>query len=238
MKNIILIHITLWLILSIGVSDGLSQEYTQWGLPEGAITRLGKGEIYDIKFSPDGNQLFVGTSIGKWTYDIHTRKEINLLRSHSYSRPTSTNVIAYSPDRTKTANGNFGGGLELLDSQTKRRLHTFKGHTDSIRAIAFSPDGSLLASGSWDATIRLWDTHTGKQIGIMTGHPPFVQQMAFSGNGKYAAGYSRLVIHVWNTETGKAVPSSMTHGGLIRELMFSHDNSTLTSVSIGILYHF
>ena len=101
MKNIILFHITLLLILSIGVSDGLSQEYTQWGLPEGAITRLGKGEIYDIKFSPDGNQLFVGTSIGKWTYDIHSHKEINLLRSHSYSRPTSRDVIAYSPDRKK-----------------------------------------------------------------------------------------------------------------------------------------
>lgn len=122
-----------------------------------------------------------------------------------------------------------------MDIQTKRRLHTFKGHTDAIRAIAFSPDGSLLASGSWDATIRLWDTHTGKQIGIMTGHPHFVEQMAFSGNGKYAAGSSRLVIHIWNTETGTAIPSSRTRGGLIRELMFSHDNNTLTSVSIAIL---
>ncbi len=200
-----------------------------------AIARLGKGKIYDIKFSPDGNQLFVGTSIGKWTYDIHTRKEVNLNRSLLYFNRTFLDVIAYSPDRTKTANGNFGGGLELLDIKTKRRLLTFNGHTDSIRAIAFSSDGKMLASGSWDASIRLWDTQTGKQIGIITGHPHFVEQMAFSGNGKYAAGSSRLVIHVWNTETGKAVPSSKTHGGLIRELMFSHDNNTLTSVSIGML---
>ena len=33
------------------------QNYTQWGLPEGAKTRLGKGKVNDIRFSPNGTRL-------------------------------------------------------------------------------------------------------------------------------------------------------------------------------------
>ena len=40
------------------------QPYTQWGLPSGAIARLGKGAIGSIRYSPDGTQLAVTCSMG------------------------------------------------------------------------------------------------------------------------------------------------------------------------------
>ena len=32
-----------------------AQDYTQWGLPDGAKARLGKGKISEIAYSQDGN---------------------------------------------------------------------------------------------------------------------------------------------------------------------------------------
>ena len=43
-----------------------AQDYTQWHLPEGAKVRLGKGEINEIAYSPDGTRLAVASSIGIW----------------------------------------------------------------------------------------------------------------------------------------------------------------------------
>ena len=54
------------------------EEYTQWHLPKEAKARLGKGKVNDIKFSPDGKHLVVGTSIGVWLYDANTGEEITL----------------------------------------------------------------------------------------------------------------------------------------------------------------
>ena len=35
-------------------------------------------------------------------------------------------------------------------------LHSFEGHSHSVRLVAFSPDGQFLLSGSDDHTVRLW----------------------------------------------------------------------------------
>lgn len=42
----------------------VAQDYTRWGLPEGAKLRLGKGIIRDVQFFPDSTQLAVASSIG------------------------------------------------------------------------------------------------------------------------------------------------------------------------------
>ena len=34
--------------------SSFAQDYTQWGLPEGAKARIGKGSINDMRYSPDG----------------------------------------------------------------------------------------------------------------------------------------------------------------------------------------
>ena len=43
-----------------------NSDSTEWKLPEGAKARLGKGEIDEIAYSPDGTQLAVRSSIGIW----------------------------------------------------------------------------------------------------------------------------------------------------------------------------
>ncbi|MYI93225.1 WD40 repeat domain-containing protein, partial [Candidatus Poribacteria bacterium] len=71
-----------------------STDYTRWELPKGAKARLGKGQIRDIKFAPDGKRFAVATTIGVWMYDAKTGAEISLLSGdrHDY------NGIAFSYD--------------------------------------------------------------------------------------------------------------------------------------------
>ena len=51
---------------------------TTWALPEGAIARFGKGDIGDVKLSPDGTYFAVGTGMGLWWYDVSSMSPISL----------------------------------------------------------------------------------------------------------------------------------------------------------------
>ena len=59
-----------------------AHDYTQWGLPEGAKFRIGKGWISEIACSPSGDRIAVASSIGVWLYDAHSGAEISLLTGH------------------------------------------------------------------------------------------------------------------------------------------------------------
>lgn len=41
-----------------------AQDYTRWGLPEGALLRMGKGDVRAVAWSPDGTRLAVGAPPG------------------------------------------------------------------------------------------------------------------------------------------------------------------------------
>ena len=75
--------ITLFLTFAMFLPNTSAQDYTKWDLPEGATRRIGKGKIYEIKYSPDGNLLAVASSIGIWLYDAETDKELDLLTGHT-----------------------------------------------------------------------------------------------------------------------------------------------------------
>ena len=69
-----------------------AQVETRWYLPEGATARYGKGWINDIEFSPDANLISVATTIGVWTYDVHTGNAVNLFTGNM----SGANAISYA----------------------------------------------------------------------------------------------------------------------------------------------
>ena len=53
------------ILLSLFSLNTFAQDYTQWGLPEGAKMRLGKeGLSGNIAYSPDGTRLAVASVFG------------------------------------------------------------------------------------------------------------------------------------------------------------------------------
>ena len=76
MKKVLLsIFLTFTIISMLFLLNTFAQNHTQWELPDGAIARLGKGGVGDIKYSPDGRLLAVASRIGIWLYDATTLQE-------------------------------------------------------------------------------------------------------------------------------------------------------------------
>ncbi len=58
--------------------DHGSTDSSTWHLPEGALVRLGRGDVNDIAFTPDGRYLAVTSHFGLWWYDVSTRAVLTL----------------------------------------------------------------------------------------------------------------------------------------------------------------
>ena len=99
-----LILLTLLIFSTRYLPISSAQDYTQWALPEGAKARIGKGEINDIRYSPDGTLLAVAGSVGIWLYDAETLQELALLGGGKHS-PRN---ISFSPDSTTLVSGDSG----------------------------------------------------------------------------------------------------------------------------------
>lgn len=175
--------VALLILLTLFSLNTGAQDYTQWHLPEGAKGRLGKGEINQIQYSPDGTRLAVASGVGVWLYDTATYQEVALLTGHT----GAVTSVAFSPDERTIASGNQDHTIQLWDTVTGKLKPTFIGHTDRVNSVAFSPDGRILASGSADKTIRLWDASTDKHKRTLTGHTSSVRSVVFSPDGETLA---------------------------------------------------
>ena len=98
-------------VLTLYVPPIFAQDSPQWHLPEGAKARLGKGEIVEIAYSPDGRRLAVGSSIGIWIYDTQTGQELDLLTGHR----GSVRSVSFRPDGNTLATGSSDGTVLLWE---------------------------------------------------------------------------------------------------------------------------
>ncbi len=208
-----------------------AQDYARWGLPEGAIARLGKGNIEDMEYSPDGTKFAVATSIGIWIYDAKTLEEISLIAGHTTLYP-GIKIVSFSPDG-ETLIGIKGSfeGIKLWDvtngtvKKTLMGKFLFGNHT-----VLLSPDGQTLASDH-NKEIYLWDTVTGKHR-VLRGHPESVNRFAFSPDGlTLASGSKDQTIRLWDVATGEHKQTLTGHSAPVTKITFSPDGSTFVSVS-------
>ena len=214
-----------------------TQNNTEWYVSEEPRARLGKGIIGQIKYSPDGTQLAVGSSIGIWIYNAHTGKELNLLTGHT----KDTGCIAYSPNGRILASGGTvdTGTVCLWDPNTGEHKGTLGEHEEFILYLEFSPDGSILASGSVDETIQLWDVVTGKHKATLEGHTGGRRLMVFSPDGKTLASADDLrwvpiskddkTIRLWNIETGQHKSTLENPDFRANSIAFSPDGDTIAT---------
>ena len=202
MQKILLFNLILSILF---LQNTYAQDHTRLSLPDGVIARLSKGWILDIAYSNDGTRLAVGSSIGVWIYNAHTGARIDFLTEHT----SAVRSVAFNPDGSTLATGDWDGIIHLWDANTRQHLHTLTGHTSAVNSIAFSRNGTL-ASSSQDI-IRLWDATTGQHLRGLTPKDRFgierINSVAFSPDGSTlaSAGRSHLsgIIDLWDVTTGQ-----------------------------------
>ena len=145
---IILTLITLLLTCYTPVSNA-----QPFALPDETFTRIGKGQITEIEYTPDGMQLAVASSTGIWIYDAITFQPLKLLKKEK----TYPEHIAYKPDGSLLATYDNCRNVLLWDTQTgtdKPQLGSTDIDRDILRAsklfpafeITFSADRKTIAA--------------------------------------------------------------------------------------------
>lgn len=155
-----------------------SNDITTWELPDGAIARLGQGQMMDditpqpIAPSPDGRYIAVGNTIGVWWYDLSTMTPITLWDT---GRGWIT-AISFSPNGKWLATGDGEGIVKVWDvkrgacisrlkrDETKKIEQNMSG-VNFVSHLVFSPDSQYLASSAnADYIVYVWHTETGDRV--------------------------------------------------------------------------
>ena len=225
-------------------ADETTENYIQWELPKMAKARLGKGGITAMQFSPNGNQLALGSTIGIWLYDIKIGKELHLF-------PGPCGLLAFSRDGRYLVNGGSkwysGGEFQIWDTTTFRKVPLTKIPPKSV-ALRFAEDGKTLVSiesGKYNksgidsiSTINL-DT---KQVDVKDvkkqfGSPLEYPKVYALTHDKFAIGGKNGLIKLWDIISGKKVSTLDGHAEIIgmenyvTAVAFSPDGTRLASGS-------
>ena len=234
MKKTHLLWIVSLLLCSLLLLNSFAQDFaTQWHLPEGAKARLGRGQLINVKLSPDSTRVIASTTVGIWIYDAQTGEVVSLFTETQIeeqdgflpSKPPE--ALTFSPDASIVATAH-GNRIYVWDTFTGNAFAMLDEHPDSINAITLSPDGAKLATAGGDWIVRLWEVNTGKYINSLTGHPSAVNAVAFSPDGKILAS-AGSTLRLWDAETGELLHADNKDLGSIDLLAFSSDGKTLAT---------
>lgn len=188
-----------------------------WALPDGAITRLGRGCLRDMAFSPDRQHFAVGTNIGLWLYEPSTLSPIALWET---DRGYIDNVT-FSPDSQWIALHRYHEAIRVWDIRNKvciaeMELTKVQDRWGLSKPV-FSQDGECLVvfnGREYNRKVQSWSPQTGALLSeteiLSTTYG--VYPTCFSQDLSLLAGTCYIrdsrtaeFIAVWDVETGEQV---------------------------------
>ncbi len=165
------------------------------------LAHWGKGLLLDIKWSPDGRLLAMGTATGIYLYDPQLHEEAGYLE-------TTAQVweLVFSPDGQTLAANLVDGRVQLWQARTCTLERTIA-IPDPAYGIAFSPDGALLVAGEGqEHEIWLWQEGMTSMLRGTSRSTGKLVRMTFSQQGNaLAAGWDDGVVEVWYISGDKLV---------------------------------
>lgn len=189
------------------------------------LSPTGQGRAHAVTYSPDGQNLAVGSSLGIFFFDSSDLQPIRFMPTDTWVR-----TLAFSPDGSMLASGSYGPIVRLWRANDGTLLKELRGHTAWVRALAFSPNGELLATASDDNTVRLWNVPDGTLFQTFDQGTEGVRTLAFSSDGTILAtgGYDNI-IRLLKISDGTLLRELKGHTDWVRALAFSPNDEWLAS---------
>jgi WD40 repeat protein len=193
---------------------------------------------YCVRYSPDGQLLACGTSIGDVVLrDPRLGREIARLTGHA----AAVRDLAFSSDGTRlvSVSGSITGPgeVKVWNVESRLSLATYTSRTNLlIEAVTVSPDGHFIAIPEGETVAVLDGLHLSR-LHTLQGHPQSVHSVEFSPDGTRLAtadgrGDTAAVIKLWCTGNWRDICTLVGHGKDCRQIRFSSDGDILASVSI------
>ncbi len=123
--------------------DRDNADSSTWYLPDGAIARLGKGNVMDMVLSPDGALLAIGSYLGLWWYDVPNRSLLTL-----WEAGKTITTVAFSACGEWVATGGWGASIKIWDVKRGNCLAELaRDKSGYATDIVFSSDRKRLVVG-------------------------------------------------------------------------------------------
>lgn len=204
-------------------SRTFAQDYSKWSLPEGSKLRVGKGNVSNIRFSPDGNRMTVGSSIGFWIYDAHTGVELDFVPVNQ------SNIIGVSQDAKFYAEKSPDRTVNVRNLGDRSVITTLEGDNSDIYYVRFNLEKNILASDI-GTEIRVWDLSTGELKTSIDLETKRVDEVVLSPDGTKLVSLNSS-LQLWDVSTGLHIRTLTKSARNLRELMFAPDGNVLLSSS-------
>ncbi len=146
----------------------------------------------------------------------------------SWSAPTWTTALTFSPNSQTVASGHDDGSVRLWHWRGPQQLQQLGELPAPISAVAFSRNGFHLAAASEDRLIRIWEVATGKLLCTLTGHTDRIPALVWHPDGKrlISAGWDTTA-RVWDVTTGQPIILLNSHSGQVFALALSPEGRLL-----------
>jgi WD40 repeat protein len=196
----------------------------------GRTVASGRGTMWGLRFSPDGQTLAMCTTEGVCLWDIESERAVRRF-------PQGGDIIScltFAPDGQTLFGGDTHGRLIAWAAMSGQEERTVSGHRGSIVALTFSPDGRWLVSGggAGDSRICFRNPQTLETVRCLEGHGTDVHALAFSPDGNTLATTGpRGVIRIWDVASGTLLRSAPKQLGNVFGAKYSRDGTLLVTAS-------
>lgn len=207
----------------------LPTDHPGW-LPEGAITRFGKGNFYNLAVSPDNDVIAIAASGGVYFTDPLTGRILDFIEINSIPLD-----LVYSPDGQHLYIGVGIEGVQIWNRTTNNEWQLEDVFSEACGSrIALSGDGNTLLAKcftKYNKSFTSWDISTRKQYFNLLYQTPseIFFPMVFSPIDPSVAAFSRgNILSLVNVKTGQILKTyTESKGNNITDIAFSPDGKTL-----------
>jgi len=128
-----------------------------------------------------------------------------------------------------------GGGDDtagLWNRESKQRLFSLSGHTDSVIGVAFNVAGTMLATAGMDGVVKIWNPVDGSLLRTLEGPSEDIMWISWHSKGDVLiAGSTDMSVWMWNAGTGDCMSVFSGHSGSVTCGKFSQDGKLVMTAS-------